>query len=90
MYIQFYFFIVILTNTRGKAAFGDVSLALRESAVFGAHLGNRRRQRYFRYKKKSKIRAPSVPHIWSYNFRRAMKIPNMCLVLKFDNGKVVL
>ena len=25
----------------------------------------------------------------SYNFRRAMRIPNMCLVFKFDNGKVV-
>ena len=23
------------------------------------------------------------------NFRRAMRIPNMCLVLKLDNGKVV-
>ena len=23
------------------------------------------------------------------NFRRAMRIPNMCLVLKYDNGKVV-
>ena len=23
------------------------------------------------------------------NLRRAMRIPNMCLVLKFDNGKVV-
>ena len=26
---------------------------------------------------------------WSWNFRRVMRIPNMCLVLKLDNGKIV-
>ena len=43
-----------------------------------------------------KIEAPMAPHIsgacgahsFKY-FRRVMRIPNMCLVLKLDNGKVV-
>ena len=37
---------------------------------------------------KKKIGAPAVPHSLR-NFRRVMRIPNMCLVLKLDNGKVV-
>ena len=32
--------------------------------------------------------APSAPHSFK-NFRRVMRVPNMCLVLKLDNGKVV-
>ena len=32
--------------------------------------------------------APVAPHSFK-NFRRVMRIPNMCLVLKLDNGKVV-
>ena len=35
--------------------------------------------------KKNKI---GVPHSFK-NLRRVMRIPNMCLVLKLDNGKVV-
>ena len=30
----------------------------------------------------------AAPHIFQ-NFRRVMRIPNMCLVMKLDNGKVV-
>ena len=37
---------------------------------------------------KKKIGAPSAPHSFN-NFRRVMRVPNMCLVLKLDNGKVV-
>ena len=38
--------------------------------------------------KKKKFGAPMAPHIFQ-NFRKVMRIPNMCLVLKLDNGKVV-
>ena len=37
-----------------------------------------------------KFGAPTAPHVHSFkNFRRVMRIPNMCLVLKLDNVKVV-
>ena len=37
---------------------------------------------------KKKFGAPAAPHSFE-SFRRVMRFPNMCLVLKFDNGKVV-
>ena len=72
---------------RETVVFGGISLALRGSAAFGGgkmkytkfgalrvrHWGRRRKKKSFLKK----------------NFRRAMQIPNMCLVLKLDNGKVV-
>ena len=47
--------------------------------------------------KEKSIGAHRVPHIWGArgtpdglkNLTRFMRIPNMCLVLKLDNGKVV-
>ena len=39
--------------------------------------------------KKNNIGAPTAPQKVLQCFRRAMKIPNVCLVLKLDNGKVV-
>ena len=72
---------------RETAVFGGISLALRGSAAFGGG-----KMKY------TKFGAPRVPH-WGRrrknkfflkkNFRRAMQILNMCLVLKLDNGKVV-
>ena len=38
--------------------------------------------------KYKKIGAPVAPHSFK-NFRSVMRIPNMCFVLKLDNGKVV-
>ena len=72
---------------RETAVFGGISLALPGSAAFGGgkmkytkfgalrvrHWGRRRKNKSFLKK----------------NFRRAMQILNMCLVLKLDNGKVV-
>ena len=34
------------------------------------------------------IGAPAAPHSFK-NFRKVTRIPNMCLVLKLDNGKIV-
>ena len=60
--------------TRETAAFGGITLALRGSAAFG---GGKKR------KEKLVLSAPQMV------LRGAMRIPNMCLVLRLDNGKVV-
>ena len=39
-------------------------------------------------KEEKKIEAPAAPHSLT-NFRKVMRISNMGLVLKLDNGKVV-
>ena len=59
---------------RETPAFGGISLALRRNGAFGGG--------------KKKIGAPAAPHSFKY-FCRFMRIPNGCLVLKLDNGKVV-
>ena len=61
--------------TRETPAFGGISLALQRSGAFGGG-------------KRKKIGVPAVPHSFK-NFSKIMRIPNMCLVLKLDNGKVV-
>ena len=38
---------------------------------------------------KKKIKAPGAPHSCKENVRGIMRIPNMCLVLKLNNEKVV-
>ena len=65
--------------TREIPAFGGISLTLRGKGALGAP-----------------FRAPAAPVLGvacgAHNFkyvRRVMRIPNMCLVLKLDNGKVV-
>ena len=63
--------------TREIPAFGGTSLAL---GVNGAHLAPPSAA----VKENKKIGAHSFK-----NFRRVMRIPNMCLILKLDNGKVV-
>ena len=73
-------YIKVLYKTRKTAALGGVSLVHRGAPHLVAFL----------LKKKVKtnlgrLRCPK----WSYSFRRAMRIPNMCLALKLDNGKVV-
>ena len=62
--------------TRETPDFGGISLALSGSGAFGGG-------------KRKKIGAPAAPPNCFKNFHWAMKIPNMCLVLKLDNGKVV-
>ena len=70
-------------STRETPAFGGISLALRGSGAFD---GGKRKKlgRLWR----SKFPVPAAPHSFRI-FRRVMRIPNMCLVLKLDNGKVV-
>ena len=72
--------------TRETAAFSGISLAFRGSTDFGAPNGLSRG-------KKKIIGAPHLGHLEhpksSKNFRRAMRIPNMCLFLKLDNGKAI-
>ena len=54
------------------------------------HLGQRKSSPLAAVKKSDKIiwGASAAPNGFK-NFRRAMRIPNMYLVLKLDNGKVV-
>ena len=61
--------------TRETPAIGGISLALRGNGTFGCG-------------KRKQIGAPVAPHSLR-NFRWIMGIPNMCLVLKLDNEKVV-
>ena len=73
---------------RETDVFGGISIALRGSAAFGGG-----KMKY------TKFGAPRVRHwrrrrnkksfLKKKNFRRAMQITNMCLVLKLDNVKVV-
>ena len=67
-------------KTRKTPAFGGISLALRGSG------GKRRKKKLGR--KRPKSPAPTAP-LSCKNFRRVMRIPNMYLVLKLDNGKEV-
>ena len=62
--------------TRETPAFGGISLILRGSSAFGGG------------KREKNVGAPAAPHSFT-TFRGIMKIPNMCLVLKLDNGKLV-
>ena len=63
-------------------AFGGISVALQGSVASGAAFGGGKRMKI------KKFGAPWVPHSFK-KFRRVMRIPNICLVLKLDNGKVV-
>ena len=64
------------TYTHETPAFGGISLAFRGSGAFGGD------------KRKKNFGTPAAPYGFN-NFRRVMGIPNMCLVLKLDDGKVV-
>ena len=68
--------LLVHTYTGETPAFGGISLALRGNCAFGGG------------KRNKKFGATAAPHNFK-NFYRVMKIPNMCLVLKLDNGKVV-
>ena len=79
----------ISLDLRGRGALGATFGRLRHprQGVGGAHLGNRR----LRGDKKiiNKIwGAFGAPNGFE-SVTRSTKIPNMCLVLKLDNGKVV-
>ena len=91
MYINLYTYIYNCETP----AFGGISLALRESGASGrdlwvpsAAVKEDRKKKKFGAPKKKKIGASTAPHSLK-NFRRGMRIPNKCLVLKLDNGKVV-
>ena len=78
--------------TREIPAFGGISPALRGSDAFGAHLPLPSAV----VNEIKKFGVPTAPHYSGAcgahsfkNFRRVMRIPNMSLVLKLDNGKVV-
>ena len=58
----------------GAPPSGRIQAGIWETAAFGG-----------KKKKLGHLRRPKC----SYNFRRAMRIPNMCSVLKLDNRKVV-
>ena len=80
------FFNIIYTNN-------GYSRNTRLRRDFSRPPGERRRQRPFRAaydggKRRKKIGSPAAPHSFQ-DFRRVMRIPNMCLVLESDNGKVV-
>ena len=78
-------YLCIYIITREIPAFGVISLALRESGAPGAHLP----PPLAAVKEKViKIWGACGAHSFN-NFRRVMRIPNMCLVLKLDNRKVV-
>ena len=93
---------ILYTYSR-TLAFGRISLALRGNDAFGAAF--RAPSAAVKEKIKIKtlgclwrpmFRAPSGPFLVGAcgahkfkNFRRVMRIPNMCLVLKLDNGKLV-
>ena len=77
-------------------AFGGISLALRGSAASGVTFGKPPPSAVVKEKKKG-FGGPSGPLSRGAcgtpngfkNLTRSMRIPNMCLVLKSDNGKVV-
>jgi len=83
-----------IVHTTGEIpAFGGISLVLQGSGATGAHLPP---PSAAVKEGKKNIGVPTAPLLGgacgaqSFKiFRRVMRIPNMCLVLKLDNGKVV-
>ena len=76
MYIRIY---IYSRNTHLRQDFSCPSVDWRLRRPFGTAFGCGKRKKNW---------TPAAPHSFK-NFRRVMRIPNMCLVLKLDNEKWV-